>query len=204
MIKAGVKAGTLPLCAVIIERIRIWTSKNVHHPALIGYPLIILSGLFALLLISSPFLAKNGSLDLGSEGSVGEIDHDEAISDIDNSLARFYYRFGDLYCHQKDHRSYFLNGNQMPVCSRDLGLFCGIFLGCVAGSMYRKGIKLWVLAIFLAPMVVDGSLQAITPYESFNILRLITGSIGGLGIGAYLNGSLVQTFGLLLRRTEKG
>ncbi|MBN1539134.1 MAG: DUF2085 domain-containing protein [Candidatus Thermoplasmatota archaeon] len=204
MMGAGVVAGT-PLDRVArMERIRKWVIGNVHRPDLIGCPLIIVSGLFVILLISSPFIVERGSIDLGSEGSVGEVDHDEAISDIDNPLARFSYRFGDLYCHQKDHRSYFLNGNQMPVCSRDIGLFFGILFGCVAGSMYRKGIKLRTLAILLAPMVIDGLLQALTPYESFNILRLITGSIGGVGIGAYLNGSLVETVRLLLYRTGKG
>ncbi|MBN1390298.1 MAG: DUF2085 domain-containing protein [Candidatus Thermoplasmatota archaeon] len=187
-----------------MERIRRWTSENVHRPDLLGAPLIILSGLFALLLISSPFLVENGSIDLGDEGSVGEIDHGGVISDIENPLARFAYRFGDRYCHQMDRRSFFLNGNQMPVCSRDIGLFSGLFLGCVAGSSYRKGMKLRVLVFFLAPMAVDGLLQALTSYESFNILRLLTGSLGGMGIGTYVNGSFIQTVRLLRLRAGKG
>ncbi|MGA1820240.1 MAG: DUF2085 domain-containing protein, partial [Thermoplasmatota archaeon] len=64
--------------------------------------------------------------------------------------------------------------------------------------------KLRVLAVFLLPMAVDGGLQALTSYESWDPLRVATGAIGGLGIGIYVNGSLVQTVRLLLHRYKRG
>jgi len=178
--------------------------RDLKKPDPIGIPFIMMAFLFAALLIFSPLLIEHGTIDLGNDGSVGEVDHDDVIDGIGNPLARFAYRFGDRYCHQKDHRSLFLNGNQMPVCARDIGLFAGIFLGSVVGAMYRRSIKLWILALFLLPMAVDGGLQALTSYESWNPLRVATGLIGGLAIGIYVNGSIVQTVRLLLHRFKRG
>lgn len=177
---------------------------DLKRPDPIGIPLIVLAFLFASLLIFSPIFIEKDTIDLGEDGTVGEAEHEEVIDGIGNPLIRFAYRFGDRYCHQKDHRSLFLNGNQMPVCARDIGLFAGIFLGSVIGAMYRRSIKLWVLVLFLLPMAVDGGLQALTAYESWNPLRVTTGTIGGLGIGIYINGSLVHAVQLLLYRFKKG
>lgn len=185
-------------------RIMISLRRDLNRPDPIGIPFIVLAFLFAALLIFSPLLIDRGTIDLGNDGSVGKIDHDDVIDGIENPVARFAYRFGDRYCHQKDHRSLFLNGNQMPVCARDIGLFAGIFLGSVVGAMYRRSIKLWVLLLFLVPMAVDGGFQSLTSYESWNPLRVATGLIGGTGIGIYVNGSIVQTMRLLLHHFKRG
>jgi uncharacterized membrane protein len=92
----------------------------------------------------------------------------------------------------------------MPVCARDIGLFLGIFLGCIFGACYGRGIKVLVLLGLLVPMAIDGGLQSVTSYESFNLLRLLTGALGGFGIGAFVNGSLVQTIRILTFRRKKG
>jgi uncharacterized membrane protein len=190
--------------SIHLDRIRDWIKTNLKRPDLIGLPLVVLSLLFVILLFSSPFLAEEGTLDLGDEGSVGKEDHDDAISNINNTIAGSIYRFGDRYCHQKDHRSWALNGNQMPVCARDVGLFIGIFMGCVFGALYRRGIKIFFLLLLIVPMAIDGGLQSLTSYESFNLLRLLTGMIGGFGVGTYVNGSIVQTIRLLTYRAKKG
>ena len=46
-----------------------------------------------------------------------------------NPYYAFVYAFGDLNCHQKFERSWTINGNQMPVCARDVGIFLGLALG---------------------------------------------------------------------------
>ena len=48
-----------------------------------------------------------------------------------NPVAAFVYSFGDLNCHQKSERSWEINGNQLAVCVRDVGLFLGLFMGCL-------------------------------------------------------------------------
>jgi uncharacterized membrane protein len=39
------------------------------------------------------------------------------------------YTFGDMNCHQRESRSLILNGNQLPVCARDVSIFTGLLLG---------------------------------------------------------------------------
>ncbi|MCH1587861.1 MAG: DUF2085 domain-containing protein, partial [Flavobacteriales bacterium] len=46
-----------------------------------------------------------------------------------NPYAGFVYGFGDLNCHQKHERSFEINSNQMPVCTRDVGIFFGLVVG---------------------------------------------------------------------------
>ena len=90
------------------------------------------------------------------------------------------YWLGDAECHQLSHRSYFINGNQMPFCARDLGLFLGLAVGFGLVSFYRLKIHPVLALMGFLPMAIDGGTQAITNYESNNPLRLITGLIAGI------------------------
>ena len=68
-----------------------------------------------------------------------------------NFYSAFIYAFGDFNCHNKAERSWDINGNQMPVCTRDLGIFLGVAIG---GTVFRqRGFNRWtvkdsVLSIF--------------------------------------------------------
>tara|TARA_A100001037_G_scaffold83195_1_gene75304 strand:- start:183 stop:977 length:795 start_codon:yes stop_codon:yes gene_type:complete len=148
------------------------------------------------------------------DGSMG---HDQANhggkfawSELD-LFSALIYGFGDINCHQKHERSWVINGNQMPVCTRDIGIFAGIFAG---GMIFRRfGLNRWTvrdsilsvfpdnkveqiyysdyrfmlafggIALLLLPTAIDGGLQAITNYESTNLKRLVTGFIMGMGLG---------------------
>ncbi len=135
-----------------------------------------------------------------------------------NLYAAFIYGFGDLNCHQKHDRTWDLNGNQMPVCVRDVGIFLGFFLGSIIWnrkglnrwtitdsiistypsqlyeSIYLRGkrsIAVWLFAgISIIPMGLDGGIQAITNYESNAIMRLITGIPFGFFIGLFFSASI--------------
>ncbi|MGB0377236.1 MAG: DUF2085 domain-containing protein, partial [Poseidonia sp.] len=48
-----------------------------------------------------------------------------------NFYAAIIYGFGDVNCHQKSERSWEVNNNQLPVCTRDVGIFAGLFIGGV-------------------------------------------------------------------------
>ena len=52
-----------------------------------------------------------------------------------NFYSAFIYAFGDFNCHNKAERSWDINGNQMPVCTRDLGIFLGVAIG---GTVFRQ------------------------------------------------------------------
>tara|TARA_B110000196_G_scaffold160194_1_gene137736 strand:+ start:319 stop:1077 length:759 start_codon:yes stop_codon:yes gene_type:complete len=132
--------------------------------------------------------------------------------------AAFIYGFGDLNCHNKADRSWEVNGNQMPMCVRDIGIFLGLAIGGFLFS--RRGLNRWTLrdtflslfpdrymasvyvnnrrtiamvaiaGIFVLPMALDGFSQMLTSYESTAIMRLITGTPFGIFIGAFLGASL--------------
>ena len=124
-----------------------------------------------------------------------------------NPIALFVYGFGDLNCHQKYERSWEINGNQLAVCVRDVGLFIGLAVGAL---LWRKrGLNRWtqrdsflsvfsderieflyekdrrmlamiiILSIGAIPIGIDGFRQLLFPYESTNSIRLITGMAAG-------------------------
>ena len=124
-----------------------------------------------------------------------------------NPVAAFVYSFGDLNCHQKSERSWEINGNQLAVCVRDVGLFLGLFMGALfwrskglnrwtvrdsflsvfrdenISSLYIKDRRMLGMILFLSigalPIGFDGFYQLLTSYESTNPIRLVTGTIAG-------------------------
>lgn len=113
---------------------------------------------------------------------------------------RLPYIIGAQSCHQMSNRSFFLNGNQYPVCHRCFAIEIGIFIAACAtiivqprgnffSSLYvflpprirsRSAVIIAGLALML-PMVIDGSLQLVTSYISSTPQRLITGFFFGIG-----------------------
>jgi len=124
-----------------------------------------------------------------------------------NPVAALVYAIGDLNCHQKFERSWEINGNQLAVCTRDIGILLGFVGACLLWS--RKGLNRWtvrdsflsiftdesverfyfndtrmrlmlvLLAVGLGPMAIDGFTQLLTDYESTNLLRILTGAPAG-------------------------
>ena len=135
-----------------------------------------------------------------------------------NPYYAFVYAFGDLNCHQKHERSWTINGNQMPVCARDVGIFLGLALG--GWWFSRWGLNRWTIRdsfltlfsdsltaplytndrrlsamfgislLFCLPVALDGGIQAITAYESVNPVRILTGIPFGFIIGWYFSASI--------------
>ena len=176
-----------------------------------------ISGGYLLLCFIAPAMMPEGSvpelsgranaMDYATEGSWGNRDHGEdssvghdqsahggtfAWTEL-NPVWAFVYGFGDLNCHQKHERSWEINGNQMPVCTRDIGIFLGLFTGALLFGW--RGLNRWtirdsflsvfpdhalesiyladrrmfamlvVIGIGLGPMAVDGFTQMLTDYE---------------------------------------
>jgi uncharacterized membrane protein len=124
--------------------------------------------------------------------------------------AKTIYYLGDAECHQISDRTIYLNGNQMPVCSRDVAIFLFITLGLLAGILLKRNyyISDGVLSIFpqrfrafvnrtvgarwfsilfivlcLIPAGLDGGIQLLTDYESTNLTRVLTGIPAGFIAG---------------------
>ncbi|GAJ23474.1 unnamed protein product, partial [marine sediment metagenome] len=96
------------------------------------------------------------------------------------------YSAGDRLCHEKAERSFFINGNQMPFCSRCTAIWLGLTIGL--GFMVFYIIRLDEKFVFLliagiVPIGIDGVGQLFGLWESTNIARIITGLAVGIVCG---------------------
>ena len=140
--------------------------------------------LWTLLIISGPLMVPEGEAsDLS--GSVGKYDNQQIIEQM-NPIAKAVYYFGDLNCHQLSHRSYSYNDNQMPFCTRDVGIFAGLAIGFTYALGRRIELTLPMIILCLIPIGIDGTVQLLTDYESTNVKRVITGLIAGAATGVAL------------------
>lgn len=151
----------------------------------------------------SPFLIPAGTIDLGEEGLVGVRDFTHTISGIENPVARFFYDAGDVNCHQKASRSFFLNDNQMPFCARDTAIFLGMAIGVLIMIFLTMELSIVWIILGLVPMGIDGTTQLLVDsYESTNFIRFGTGIIAGIVVGMAL-GYIVGEFVILARENKK-
>ncbi|WP_461245731.1 DUF2085 domain-containing protein [Treponema sp. R6D11] len=82
-------------------------------------------------------------------------------------------------CHQKTDRSFFINGFQLPICSRCTGILIGQIIGIILFLLKIK-LSLIICVIFLLIMFLDWFMQYKGKLESTNIRRLITGNLAGI------------------------
>ena len=85
---------------------------------------------FTLIVILSPFMYGFGTV-AGLDGIPGSIDNTWNLTAVQ-------YALGDIFCHQEMSRSFVFNGNQMPFCIRDTGIFAGLGIGLIASVPYNK------------------------------------------------------------------
>ena len=90
-------------------------------------------------------------------------------------------------------------GYKLPVCARDVGIYLFMFLAALAYPFIfkldnKKILPPLLLIIAIAPLAFDGSLQLLSdmgidllgfPYESTNMIRLLTGAIAGVAVTFY-------------------
>ncbi len=92
----------------------------------------------------------------------------------------------NLICHRKPKRSFFIKGHQFPVCARCTGFYISLVLYFIYTYFFYVDYSLLLLTIavlLLVPTGIDGFTQLFELRESNNTLRLITGLMGGLGLG---------------------
>jgi uncharacterized membrane protein len=140
--------------------------------------------IWVILLIIAPIVLSTGTVsDLS--GVVGSVDNDAVIKDLSfpwNGV----YSIGDRFCHQKADRSLFVNGNEMPFCTRCTAIWLGLAVGL--GVMVFFTIELnekFFIAIIVSfvPLGVDGIGQLLGFWESTNIVRILTGLPAGIVCG---------------------
>ena len=195
----------------------------------IGNRVFVISFFFLISFFLAPLLIEKDSVpELGARAnafdyatidgkwSSGNDNADEPFAWTElNAYSAFIYAFGDLNCHNKYERSMEINGNQLPVCMRDIGIFMGLSVGsfwfsrkgynrwtvkdtCLSllpdawlNGIYLKNRRslLWVLCgvILCLPLIIDGFTQLLTPYESNNPMRVVTGFGFGVGLGVLIS-----------------
>lgn len=92
----------------------------------------------------------------------------------------------NLICHRKPERSFFIKGYQFPVCARCTGFYISLMLYFIYAYYFFIDYNLFLLIIafaLLVPAGIDGLTQLFEYRESNNVLRFITGLLGGFGLG---------------------
>ena len=93
----------------------------------------------------------------------------------------FWMRLGaKTGCHQIASRSFFYKGYQFPICARCTGVLVGYILALIFFEVIIVGYVFCIALII--PMLVDGGTQLFKLRESNQLLRIITGIMGGYGI----------------------
>jgi len=145
------------------------------------FAIFFLWGLFQIL--SPVLLPSNSVQDLS--GQTGVVDNDHITDTMPFPISDI-YGCGDRLCHQRSDRSFFINGNQMPFCSRCTAIWIGLSVGLLFFSVYKVNLdERFILIIFLSmiPIGIDGVGQLLGLWESTNIVRVITGVIIGITCG---------------------
>ena len=81
-------------------------------------------------------------------------------------------------CHQMPERSFFIGEYQLPLCARCTGIVVGHVLGIAVSFFYKVPFRSLIGTL---PLMVDGTAQKFTSYESTNGRRLVTGILYGFG-----------------------
>jgi len=144
-------------------------------------PLLI----WSIIQFIAPLALPSNSVD-DLSGVTGILDNKE-ITDSMPGPWNSVYSIGDRLCHQKADRSFFINGNQMPFCSRCTAIWLGLAIGLGFMVFYKINLDekfVFVLIAAVVPIGIDGVGQLLGLWESTNLIRAITGIIVGIACGA--------------------
>lgn len=154
-----------------------------------------------LLIILAPFMAESGTLR-GLDGNIAMIDHRDIWNELD-ILTGAVYSFGDLICHQMESRTLLLNGNEMPICLRDLSILLGFAFGCLISMFVRdeeiRSKMIWYVAlIFVIVGLSEWALEYATGFDS-PLARAVTGLLAGVGLALIVQKFVQKMFDDVLR-----
>jgi uncharacterized membrane protein len=87
-------------------------------------------------------------------------------------------------CAQIPSHSFYMFGHQFGLCARNLSIYSSMFLGSLIFVLSKKripGIPWWLWVLLILPMAIDGTTQMFGLRESTWELRVLTGTLFGLG-----------------------
>jgi uncharacterized membrane protein len=123
---------------------------------------------FFLVYVGLPFLAPI-LLANGSTGAAHQI-----------------YSFYRLACHQIPSRSYFIMGEQVAFCQRDVAIYSSLLLGGLVFGLVRRRlrpIQLRYYVFFLVPIALDGGMQLASEWLQSGVQMLTIWIIGFVAMG---------------------
>ena len=152
-------------------------------PRALLYVLFAISAVVTFVFFSVPFLSSYGSFTY-LDGTPGILDHWDIWSGCD-PLTMITYTIGDMVCHQQMSRTFILNGSEMPVCVRDMGLLMGFMIGSLITAfffghptIYRYARPYVVISFIL--IFTDWAIQHIFDLN-VPFTRITTGLLAGAG-----------------------
>ena len=91
-------------------------------------------------------------------------------------------------CHGKPERCLTFRGKKMKLCARCFGIRIGHWIAIIL-CLFQQLPPWWISLLLIVPMAIDGCLQNFYGWMSNNPRRLVTGLLGGFGIGAIVWGT---------------
>lgn len=85
-------------------------------------------------------------------------------------------------CHRLPSRSLHLPWGTTGLCARCTSFWFAMAAASGLLLQLKRRPPFWTGLLLFVPLVVDGLMQKYTPYESTNLLRVITGLAAGAGI----------------------
>ncbi len=149
------------------------------------FMLTVLTALSVLLIlnVAAPLMAPYGTFT-GLDGLPASIDHGWQ----GHGPAGVMYLLGDVFCHQEMNRSFILNGSQLPVCIRDIGILAGAVAGCVLTVLLidrLRGNRVLAIGIVLTLVTgVEWCLEGVV--GDMPAPRFLSGIVTGIGASILL------------------
>jgi uncharacterized membrane protein len=87
-------------------------------------------------------------------------------------------------CAQIPSHSFYIFGHQLGLCARNFSIYSSMFIGSLVFVVSKKrlpGLPWWAWILMLLPMAIDGTTQMFGWRESDAVLRVVTGTLFGLG-----------------------
>jgi uncharacterized membrane protein len=101
-----------------------------------------------------------------------------------DSIAKPIFFALHFVCAQIPAHSFYVFGHQLGLCERNFSIYTAMFVCSLIFVLTKKrmpGIPWWVWMLLMLPMALDGTTQMFGWRESDWILRIVTGTLFGIG-----------------------
>lgn len=101
-----------------------------------------------------------------------------------NDIAKPIFNALHIICAQIPSHSFYILGHQLGMCARNIAIYGSMFVGgivFVASKRRLPGIPWWVWLLLTLPIAFDGLTQMFGLRESTWELRVLTGTLFGIG-----------------------